>query len=135
MFRWYVTVIVLWQLLNQCPMKVQTVNLTEEISSGNKSCVFIRELNREPQQYSTDYLYKVPWSMLWLLYAYPNIHALSSYLLLICLMPYYLSTMHLPQDKHAIFMCPNIILFNLRWPYIHYVYTMRNPCSLMSLCF
>ena len=45
-------------------MKVQTVNLTEEISSGNKSCVFIRELNREPQQYSTDYLYKVPWSML-----------------------------------------------------------------------
>ena len=64
MFRWYVTVIVLWQLLNQCPMKVQTVNLIGEISSENTSCVFIRELNREPQQYSTDYLYKVPWSML-----------------------------------------------------------------------
>jgi len=30
-----------------------------EISSRNTSCAFTRELNREPQQYSTDYLYKV----------------------------------------------------------------------------
>ena len=28
-------------------------------NSGNTSCIFTRELNREPQQYSTDYLYKV----------------------------------------------------------------------------
>ena len=55
---------VLWQLLDQCPIAVQVVNLTGGISSGNMSCVFIRELDREPQQYPTDYLYKYPWSVL-----------------------------------------------------------------------
>jgi len=59
-----VTTEVLWQPLDQCPIAAQAVNLTRGISSGNTSCVFIRELNREPQQYSTDYLYKVPWSVL-----------------------------------------------------------------------
>ena len=54
----------LWQLLNQCLIATQTVNLIGGIFSRNTSCVFTRELDREPQQYSTDYLYKVPWSML-----------------------------------------------------------------------
>ena len=54
----------LWQPLDQCPIAAQVVNLTGGISSRNTSCVFIRELNRELQQYSTDYLYKVSWSML-----------------------------------------------------------------------
>ena len=49
----------LWQPLDQCPIAAQVVNLTGGISSRNTSCVFIRELNRELQQYSTDYLYKV----------------------------------------------------------------------------
>jgi len=49
----------LWQLLNQCPIAAQAVNLIGGISSGNMSCVFTRELDRELQQYSTYYLYKV----------------------------------------------------------------------------
>ena len=49
----------LWQPLDQCPIAEQAINLKEQISSGNTSCVFTRELNRELQQYSTDYLYKV----------------------------------------------------------------------------
>ena len=48
----------LWQPLDQCPIAAQVINLTERISSRNMSCVFTRELNRKPQQYSTNYLYK-----------------------------------------------------------------------------
>ena len=43
----------------QSPIEAQVVNLIGEISSGNTSCIFTRELNKKPQQYSTDYLYKV----------------------------------------------------------------------------
>ena len=49
----------LWQPLDQCLIAALQVNLTVGISSGNMSYVFTRELNRELQQYSTDYLYKV----------------------------------------------------------------------------
>ena len=49
----------LWQPLDQSPIAVQAINLKGWISSENTSCVFTRELNREPQQYSTYYLYKV----------------------------------------------------------------------------
>ena len=45
--------------IDQCLIAAQMVNLTGGISSRNTSCVFTRELDREPQQYSTDYLYKV----------------------------------------------------------------------------
>ena len=38
----------------------QAINLTGGISSGNTSCVFTRELNRELQQYFINYLYKYP---------------------------------------------------------------------------
>jgi len=51
----YIVYSLLWQLLDQCPIEAQQVNLTGEISSGNTSYVFIRELDREPQQYSTNY--------------------------------------------------------------------------------
>ena len=49
----------LWQLLDQCPIAAQAMNLTGGISSGNTSCVFTRKLDRKPQQYSTNYLYKI----------------------------------------------------------------------------
>jgi len=39
----------LWQPLDQCPIAAQAVNLTGGISSENMSCVFIRELDKEPQ--------------------------------------------------------------------------------------
>ena len=47
----------LWQPLDQCPIAAQVVNLIGGIFSGNTSCIFTRELDREPQQYSTNYLY------------------------------------------------------------------------------
>jgi len=49
----------LWQLLDQCLIAAQTVNFTEGISSGNTSYAFTRELDRKPQQYFTNYLYKL----------------------------------------------------------------------------
>ena len=114
-------------------MKPQIVNLTGEISSRNTSCVFTRELNREPQQYSTNYLYKCPWFILQLLYAYSNIHALSSCPLVICLMFYYSSTMHLPQDQHAIYMCLDIISSTLLLISVIYTCTIYIPWETMSL--
>ena len=81
----------LWQPLDQCLIAAQAVNLIEGISSGNMSCIFIRELNREPQQYSTYYLYKV--SM---------VCAMTVYCFTLMSMPcpygHYLSTICLPQD-------------------------------------
>jgi len=52
------------------------------------------------------------WSMLQLhicCASYPNVYALSSYPLLIYLMSYYSSTMHLSQGQYAVYMCPDII--------------------------
>jgi len=40
---------VLWQPLDQCPIAVQAVNLKGRYLVGNMSCVFTRELDREPQ--------------------------------------------------------------------------------------
>ena len=125
--------LVLWQPLDQCLIAAQTVNLTGGISSRNTSCVFTKELNREPQQYSTNYLYKCPWFILRLLCAYLNIHALSSYPLVICLMSYYSSTMHLPQDQHAIYMCPDIIPSTLLLISVIYTCTIYIPWETMSL--
>jgi len=50
----------LWQPLDQCPIEAQAVNLKGGYLVGNMSCIFTRELNRELQQYSTNYLYKCP---------------------------------------------------------------------------
>ena len=47
---------------------------------------------------------------------------------MLCPHVHYSSTMLLPQGQHAIYMCPDIILFNLYHMYMHYVYTMRNSC-------
>jgi len=113
---------VLWQPLDQCPIKAQVVNLTEKISSGNTSCVFTRELNREPQQYSTNYLYKCSWSVLQLLYTYPNVHALFSCLLLI----YHMSSSRLACHIHVSWCHTLNPTLNLCHPCIHHVYTMKN---------
>ena len=79
------------------------VNLLVGISSRNMSCVFTRELDREPQQYSTYYLYKVF-----------MVHATTVHCSTLISMPYshghYLSTMYLPQGHHAMSMCPDVIL-------------------------
>ena len=116
----------LWQPLDQCPIAAQAVNLKGQISSGNTSCVFTRELDRKLQQYSTDYLYKLT-----------LVHAMTVHRSTLMSMPcshvHYSSTMHLPQGHHAMSMCPNIILFNFHHTCVYHVYTMRNPCPLMSL--
>ena len=111
----------LWQPLDQCPMKAQIINLIGGIPSGNTSCVFTRELNREPQQYSTNYLYKVFMVHAMTVY-YPTLMSIP------CPHGHYSSTMHLPQGQHAMSMCPDVILFNLHHTCVYHVYTMRNPC-------
>jgi len=68
-----------------------------------------------------------PWSVLQLRIccaSYPNVHALSSYPLVIYLMFYYSSTMHLPQDQHAIYMCFDVIPSTLLLISIIYACTM-----------
>ena len=45
---------------------------------------------------------------------------------------YYSSSICLPQAHYAMFMCPNIIFFNLYHTCVHHMYTMRNPCPLTS---
>ena len=68
------------------------------------SCVFTRELDRELQQYSTDYLYKVL-----------MVHTTTVHCPILMFMPcphiYYSFTMHLSQDQHAVYICLDIILF------------------------
>jgi len=44
------------------------------------------------------------------------------------LMSYYSSTMLLSQGHYVVYMCPDVILFNL----CYHVYTMRNHCPLTS---
>ena len=87
----------------------------------NTSCIFTRELDRELQQYSTYYLYKV--SM---------VHAITVHRPTLISMPYpyvhYSSSMHLPQGYHAMSMCPDIILFNLYHACVHHMYTLRSTC-------
>ena len=91
-------------------MTAQAINLTGGISSRKHKLCNSQE-NSTGNHNSillTTYM-NYPWSVLQLLYTYPNVYALSSCLLLICLMFYYLSTMHLPQGQHAVYMCPDVI--------------------------
>jgi len=48
---------------------------------------------------------------------------------MLCPHVHYSSTMCLSQGHHAMSMCPDIILFNLRHTCVHHVYTMRNLLS------
>ena len=67
-----------------------------------------RELNKEPLLHCSSIYINTRWSML------------QQY---VYLMSYYSSTIYLPQDYHAMSMCPDIILFNL----CHHVCTMCTP--------
>jgi len=91
------------------------------------------------------------WSMLWLhicCTSYPNVHALSSCLLLIYLMSYYSSTLcpitHLPYIylkasmpyTCTLISCPkpySSSLLSMHVPYIHHKETMLLTCSLTLL--
>ena len=52
------------------------------------------------------------------------VHAITVHRPILMFMPYshiyYSSIMHLPQGYHAMSMCPDIILFNLHYTYVHY---------------
>jgi len=85
---------------------------------GITSCVFTRELDRKPQQYSTDYLYKLT-----------LVHATTVHCPTLISMPcphaHYSFTMRLSQGHHAMSMCPDIILFNLHHtPWENYAVNM-----------
>ena len=51
---------------------------------------------------------------------------------ILCPYVYYLSAIHLPQGQHAVYMCSDIILFNLCHTCMHHMYTIRNLCPLTS---
>ena len=88
---------VLWQPLDQCPIAAQAVNFkgrylvgtwvvhSQENSTGNHNSILL-----------TIYI-KSSWSVVRLLYTYPNVHALSSCLLLI----YHASTSRPPCHVHV----------------------------------
>jgi len=73
----------LWQPLDQCPIAAQAINLTGEIFSRNTSCVFTRELNREPQRYLPIIYISIHSPCYDYASSYPNVHALFSCPLLI----------------------------------------------------
>ena len=85
-----------------------------KLSVGYLVVGITRELDKEPSLHCSSIYINTTWFML------------QQY---IYLMSYYSSTMLLPQGHHAMFIYPDIILFNL----CHHAYTMRNPCSLTSL--
>ena len=88
----------------------QTLDIRSQLS--NQVGKNTREFDREPQQYSTDYLYNYLWSVLQLCIccmSYPNVYALSSCSLLIYLMFYYSSTICLLQGQYVVYMCSDVI--------------------------
>ena len=97
-------------------MTAQAINLLVGISSRNISCVFTRELDKKPQQYSTNYLYKVS-----MVYAMTVHH--PTLISMPCPHVHYSSTMLLPQGQYAMFIYPDIILLIS----VDYVCTMCTP--------
>jgi len=79
-----------------------------KLSVGYLVVGITRELNKEPSLYCSSIYINYMWSMLQQC---------------VYLMSYYSSTMLLPQDYHAISMCPDVILFNL----CYHVCTMCTP--------
>ena len=87
--------LLLWQLLDQCPIAVQAINFKGRYLVGNTSCV----IHKKTQQRTTTVFY---WLFILSIYglcyncaSYPNVHVLSSCPLVIYLMSYYLSILHL----------------------------------------
>jgi len=85
----------------------------EQISSGEHKLCNSQENSTGNHNSILPTIYiKYPWSVLQLCICcafYPNVHILSSCPLLIFLMSYYSSTIHLSQGQHAVYMCPDII--------------------------
>jgi len=84
-----------------------------KLSVGYLVVGITRELDKEPSLHCSSIYINTRWSVLQQC---------------VYLMSYYSSTMILLQGHHAISMCPDVILFNLR----HHVYTMGNHCPLTS---
>jgi len=115
-----VEITILWQSLDQCPIEVQSINLKSRYLVGNTSCVIYKKTQ---QGTITVFYWLFILSIHGLCYnyaSYPNVHALSSCPLVIYLMSYYSSTIHLSQGHHAMSMCPDIILFNLCHTCVHH---------------
>ena len=79
-----------------------------KLSVGYLVVGITRELNKEPSLHCSSIYINTRWSVLQQC---------------VYLMSYYSFTMLLPQGYHAISMCPDVILFNLR----HHVCTMCIP--------
>ena len=119
----FLLIVLFISFLNSLINVVATTRLVSNSSTSNKSHRKISSGKHELcnlQENSTENYNSIlltiyityPWSVLQLhicCTSYPNVHALSSYPLLIYLMSYYLSTICLSQGQYAIYMCPDII--------------------------
>jgi len=118
----FVFFFLLWQPL---------ITKTNDHTSGKSLKLDIKwEVHKRTQQGTTTVFYQL------FIYSPHNPYydlSMPTLMFMPCPHVYYSSTMHLPQGQHVVYMCPDIILFNLHHTCMHHVYTMRNPCSLMSL--
>jgi len=115
----------LWQPLDQCPIEAQAVNLTEGISSGEHELCIQENLTGNHNSVLPTIYISCPWSILQLLYAYSNVHTLSSCPLLI----HHVSTSRPACHIHVPWHHTLNPTLNLHHPYMHHVYTMRNYVS------
>jgi len=84
-----------------------------------------RELNKEPSLHCSSIYINTKWSVLQQYYSCPNVHALSS-----CPITHpHVFSIRPPCFLHVSWR----YTFNLRCTCAHHMYTMRNPCPLMSL--
>jgi len=108
--------ILLWQPLDQCPIAAQVINLKEQISSRNMSCVFTR--GNHNSILPTIYI-----SILGPCYDFSMPILMS----VLCPHVHYSSTMYLPQGQHAIYMCSDVILSTLLLISVVHTCTMCTP--------
>jgi len=110
----------LWQLLDQCPIAAQAVNLKSRYLVGTW-VVYSQENSTENHNSILPTIYI---SNLGLCYdcalSYPNVHALSLCPLLI----HHMSTLRLAYCIYVLW-CHTLNFCHLC---MHHVYTMRNPC-------
>jgi len=100
----------------------QPAKLSSGLSSNKWGIT--RELDKEPSLHCSSIYINYMWSVLQQYLTNPKVHASTSCPLLI----HHASTLRPPYFLHV----PWCHTFNLRYTCAHHVYTMRNPCPLMS---
>ena len=89
---------------SQRPMTTQQVNLLSRYNVGS-----LQENSTGNYNSILPTIYISIYGLYYDCTFYPNVYALSSYLLPICLMSYYSFTIYLPQGQHAIYIYSDVI--------------------------